>query len=82
MTKLELGFYGRMPFLTPTKIKYPGTWLAASVASTLNSPALGPVTPMAFRWFWMSPYGLTTPTTTVFLKSISESQRRLMADKK
>ena len=21
MTKLELGFYGRMPFLTPTKLK-------------------------------------------------------------
>ncbi len=44
MTKLELGFYDRIPFLTPTKLKL-GLWLEASVAFAFNSLAQGPVTP-------------------------------------
>ncbi len=43
MTKLELGFCDRMPFLTPTKLKL-GMWLGASVAFAFNSLAQGPVT--------------------------------------
>ncbi len=38
------GFYGRMPFLTPAKLKL-GMWLGASVAFAFNSLAQGPVTP-------------------------------------
>ena len=40
---LELGFYGRMPFWS-CKMKYPVTWLLASVAFAFNSLAQGPVT--------------------------------------
>ncbi len=41
MTKLELGFYGRMLFLTPTKLKL-GMLLGASIVNSLSQ---GPVTP-------------------------------------
>ncbi len=37
------GFYGQMPFLTPTKLKL-GMWLGGSVAFAFNSLAQGPVT--------------------------------------
>ncbi len=44
MTKLDLGFYGRMLFLTPTELKL-GMWLGASVAFAFNRLTQGPVTP-------------------------------------
>jgi hypothetical protein len=59
MTKLEQDFYGRMPFLTPTKLN-PGMRLGASVAFALNSIAQGPVTPplLSVQGIEPAPHGL------------------------
>ena len=57
------GFYGRMPFLTPTKLKL-GMWLGASVAFAFNSLAQGPVTPpmLPVRGIEPAPHGLSART--------------------